>query len=150
ALTPGVWLLFVLKYSRGNFQVSIRKWLPIVALLTALPIAAITLFPEGILAPSVYTGTAREFQIGLPGFVLYLCLVISSALILINVERTFRAAVGTMRWRIKYMVLGTAVIFTAKLYTSSQVLLFRTHSFSFDIVNAVALILACALFLNGL
>ena len=37
-----------------------------------------------------------------------------------NLEQTFRSAVGTMRWRIKFVVLGLAVIFGAHLYVRSQ------------------------------
>ena len=93
--------------SRGNFQKSFGKWLPFLIFVTALPLAAITLLPESVLVPTEQTPVGREFQIGLGGFVLYLCNVICSALILIHLERTFRAAVGTMRWRIKYVILAT-------------------------------------------
>jgi putative PEP-CTERM system histidine kinase len=41
-----------------------------------------------------------------------------------NLERTFRTAVGTMRWRIKYMTLGCGVLLGAQIYTSSQAILF--------------------------
>jgi putative PEP-CTERM system histidine kinase len=150
ALAPAVWLLFVLKYSRGNFSTSIKKWFPILLTLAVVPIAAITLFADNVLVPPEAVADSEEFVIGLAGFALYLAIVLGAALILINVERTFRAAVGTMRWRIKYVVLATAVIFVAKLYTSSQVLLFKEHSFSFDIINCAALLVASNLFLVGL
>jgi putative PEP-CTERM system histidine kinase len=150
AIAPAVWLLFVLKYSRGNFESSIRSWLPILFLLAAVPIAAITLFPESVLVPAADLDVRQELAIGMAGFVLYLAIVLASALILINLERTFRAAVGTMRWRIKYVILGTAAIFTVKLYTASQVVLFRFQSFSLDIINCTALLIASLLFLIGL
>ena len=101
ALTPAVWLLFVLKYSRGNFSVSIRKWIPILLSLSVVPVAAITLFADNVLVLPEGAADSEEFVIGLSGFALYLAVVLGSALIHINVERTFRAAVGTMRWRIK-------------------------------------------------
>jgi putative PEP-CTERM system histidine kinase len=149
ALHPPVWLLFILKYSRGNFSVSIRKWLPILVTVAAAPLAAITLWPDTVFVASDTVGAA-QFTIGAAGFVLYLSTLLTSALILINVERTFRAAVGTMRWRIKYVVLGTAAIFLVKLYTSSQVVIFNSHPFSFDIINAITLLIASLLFLVGL
>jgi putative PEP-CTERM system histidine kinase len=148
-LVPPVWLLFVLKYSRGNYQVSLRKWLPLLIGTTALPLLAITVFHDSALIVSD-AGNRERFQIGFGGYILYLCIVLCSALILVNLERTFRAAVGTMRWRIKFVVLGTGAIFIAKLYTSSQVLLFNFHAFTFDIINAVALLVASLLFLRGL
>ena len=62
-----------------------------------------------------------------------------------NIERTFRAAVGTMRWRIKFVVLGLAVIFGARIYTRSQALLFSDYSPSQLIVESTALLIGCAL-----
>lgn len=148
ALSPSIWLLFVLRYSRGNFSTSIRKWLPFLIAAAVVPLMTITLFFESVLIGP--EGGLPGMKIGFGGYILYLCIVFCAALVLINVERTFRAAVGTMRWRIKYVVLGTVVIFTAKLYTSSQVLLFKSHAFSYDIVNAVALLIASILFLIAL
>jgi putative PEP-CTERM system histidine kinase len=150
AITPAVWLLFVLKFSRGNFEHFFRRWLPAIILLIVVPVGAITLFAESVITPSQADQVLGEFNIGSAGFALYLSMVFGSAVILVNLERTFRAAVGTMRWRIKYVVLGTAVIFTVKLYTASQVVLFRSLSPSLDIINSAALLVACALFLVGL
>lgn len=149
ALAPPIWLLFTLKYARGNFEVSVRKWLPVLGALALIPLAAVTLFSSALFV-STQTPAGPVFELGLAGYLLYLCVVLSSALILINLERTFRAAVGTMRWRIKFVILGVATIYTAKLYTSSQVLLFKVHTFSFDIVSGVAGFIACCFFLRGL
>ena len=66
-------------------------------------------------------------------------------LILTNIERTFRAAVGTMRWRIKFLVLGLGVIFGARIYTLSQALLFSEYSPSQLSVETTALLIGCAL-----
>ncbi|HEX7860409.1 MAG TPA: XrtA/PEP-CTERM system histidine kinase PrsK [Verrucomicrobiae bacterium] len=150
ALSPAAWLLFVLKYSRGNFSISFKNWLPIFVALTAIPLATITLLPENVLIPQAVGDSPGSFAIGGAGFILYLSIVLGSALILINLERTFRAAVGTMRWRLKYVILGTAAIFIVKLYTSSQVVLFKSHTLTLDIINSIALLIACALFLVGL
>jgi len=67
-----------------------------------------------------------------------------------NLERTFRAAVGTMRWRIKFVILGLGVLFTVRAYTSSQALLYRGGDLSLPAVNAGALLLASLLILRGL
>ena len=151
ALASPAWLLFVLKYSRGNSRISIRKWASVLAALTLLPLASLTLYYDSILLPTQETeADPRNFQIGFGGFLIYLCKTAAAALILIHLERTFRAAVGTMRWRIKYVILGTGTYFVADLYTSSQVLLFRTYPFSFDIITSTALLLAALLFLVGL
>ena len=57
-------------------------------------------------------------------------LLVAFVWILMNLEQTFRSAVGTMRWRIKFVILGLAVIFGARLYVRSQALLFSTYDFA--------------------
>ena len=42
--------------------------------------------------------------------VMLLSLVLGTMLILMNIEATFRASVGMMRWRLKFMTLGIAVM----------------------------------------
>jgi len=56
-----------------------------------------------------------------------------------NLERTFRASVGTMRWRIKYMMVGLAVLFGAKIYFCSQVLLYSAINLSLVTITATGL-----------
>ena len=55
-----------------------------------------------------------------------------------NLEQTFRSAVGTMRWRIKFVVLGLAVIFGAQLYVRSQAILFSAHDMALSGVESSA------------
>src|SRR6202012_1847826 len=83
--------------------------------------------------------------LGTPGVVLNLLLLFSALVVLMNLERTYRAAVGTMRWRIKFMVLGLGVIFAVQAYTCSQFILFRTADLSWPIVNSGALLVGGAL-----
>ena len=45
-----------------------------------------------------------------------------------------------MRWRIKFLVLGLGVIFSARIYTRSQALLFSHYDPSLTIIDAGALI----------
>jgi putative PEP-CTERM system histidine kinase len=68
---------------------------------------------------------------------------------LINLEKTFRASVGVYRWRIKFIILGVATIFTARIYTASQTLLFQKDLVSFDITDTTAVFIACCFFLVG-
>src|SRR5438132_50274 len=73
-----------------------------------------------------------------------LCLV-ATVLILMNLERTFRSAVGTTRWRIKFFVLGLAVIFGARFYARSQALVFSGYDLALTNIETVALLLGCVL-----
>jgi putative PEP-CTERM system histidine kinase len=88
------------------------------------------------------------FGLGPSGYGLNLVFLVSLVLILMNLERTFRAAVGTMRWRIKFMVLGLAVLFAVRAYGTSQVLLTGNSSFLLQTINSAALLVACAMIIR--
>ena len=64
-------------------------------------------------------------------------------MILNNLEKTFRSTVGTMRWRIKFMILGLAVIFATRIYTLSQMMLFSEFDLTLVDIEAGALIIGC-------
>ena len=77
-------------------------------------------------------------------------ILVGTVLVLMNLERTFRSAVGTMQWRIKFLVLGLAVIFGARIYTRSQALVFSGHNNSLAEVEAIGLLVGCVLLERGL
>jgi putative PEP-CTERM system histidine kinase len=83
------------------------------------------------------------------GKVVNIAILVGTVLVLMNLERTFRAAVGTMQWRIKFLVLGLAVIFGARIYTRSQALVFSGHYNSLTEVEAIGLLVGCALLSVG-
>ena len=70
-------------------------------------------------------------------------------MILNNLEKTFRSTVGTMRWRIKFVVLGLAVIFAARIYTLSQDLLFSRYDLTLTDIETGALFIGCAMMTIG-
>ncbi|MEP6662517.1 MAG: XrtA/PEP-CTERM system histidine kinase PrsK [Verrucomicrobiota bacterium] len=140
---PGIWLLFSLTYGRGNYKEFLQKWkFPLTAAFLLPPV--LTLFFTDKLVSE--TGLIKE-QIPLDwaGMTLYAGILISVVLILMNLERTYRAAVGTMRWRVKYMILGLGVLFAVRAYSSSQCLVFRAENLPLLAVNSAALIVCCLL-----
>ena len=84
------------------------------------------------------------------GKIVNVAILVGTVLVLMNLERTFRSAVGTMQWRIKFLVLGLAVIFGARIYTRSQALVFSGHNNSLSEVEAIGLLVGCALLGRGL
>jgi putative PEP-CTERM system histidine kinase len=144
---PGIWLTFSLTYSRANYRdfLSRSRWLLIVAFsIPLLSLAALysPFFEVVSYKPSVqgwglkFNETAR---------ILNILILVFAVLVLMNIERTFRAAVGTMRWRIKFLVLGLGVIFGARIYTLSQALIFSEYSPNELNVETAALLIGCAL-----
>jgi putative PEP-CTERM system histidine kinase len=144
---PGVWLAFSLTYSRANYRDFLvrSRWLVIGAfLIPMLSLAAVSRpFFSVVAYDSPVDGWGLRFNE--PAKILNVLILVSTVLILTNIERTFRAAVGTMRWRIKFLVLGLGVVFGARIYTQSQALLFSEYNPSQFIVETIALLIGCAL-----
>ena len=66
-------------------------------------------------------------------------------MVLNNLEKTFRSTVGTMRWRIKFVFLGFAVIFAGRIYTLSQDLLFPQYDLRMIDFETGPLFIGCSL-----
>ncbi|MGH7956033.1 MAG: XrtA/PEP-CTERM system histidine kinase PrsK, partial [Opitutaceae bacterium] len=153
ATIPGAWLLFSLGYAREKKATfgGARAGFALGATIT-LPFAFAYWFRDGFIVSLQQTTWATQWviRLGLPGMVLFGVLLVSSVGVIMNLERTFRASVGTMRWRIKFMLLGVGLLFVVRIYTSSQVLLFRGFDSSLDSLNAGALIVGSLLMLRSL
>ena len=149
---PGIWVLFSLTYARGGSAsiYRIHRWKSACAAFV-LPVFAY-IFREHLITAHRLGNESSHWQLGLgwAGVPVYVFLLIGSVLVVMNLERTFRAAVGTMRWRIKFMLLGVGLLFIVRIYTSSQVLLFRGIDPKLDTLNSVALIVAAALITRSL
>ena len=152
SLLPGVWILFSLSYSRGNTREFLAKWWFIVAAAFLLPAGLAVLFREDLIASIAPSAIEDHWMLRLSpsGIALNLLFLIAAVFVLMNLERTFRASVGTMRWRIKFMILGLGVLFAVRVYTSSQALLFFGIDLSLEGVNSGALLVACLLIMRSL
>jgi putative PEP-CTERM system histidine kinase len=155
SLLPCIWLLFSLTYGRGNVRQFLRRWSYILAGSLLAPVLLAFASPRGLLISAADltegTGSAQwMFQLQPCGLALVILFLISAIAVLMNLERTFRAAVGTMRWRIKFMVLGVGVIFGVRAYTASQNLLVRGLEPSLVAVDSGALLLGCLLIVRAL
>ena len=91
------------------------------------------------------TGEGEWFQLSGTGRIRAAVRVVTAVLVLANLEKTFRLTVGTMRWRIKFVLLGVGVIFGARIYTGSQALLFSIYDPNLATFDAGALLLGCFL-----
>lgn len=147
AVVAGPWLVFSLSYSRGNHREFLSKWRVPVLASFILPIALALFFSKQFINRIYLAESSRNWAVGLDwaGLALSALVLIALVLTLMNLEWTFRVCVGTMRWRIKYMVLGLAVLFMFRVYTGSQALLFTSVAKTLAEVNAGALVVACLL-----
>ncbi|MEO5717940.1 MAG: XrtA/PEP-CTERM system histidine kinase PrsK [Chthoniobacterales bacterium] len=150
-----VWFCFSLTYSRSASYPSSRK--PWLVLLAFLPSIGLALWSRGNLVrvlPYSETDPTWWLSFSPAGKILNLVLLVGTVLILMNLERTLRSAVGTVRWRIKFVVLGLGVIFATRIYTRSQDLLFSGHQLALASLETLAVVVGCvfvaaAYFRNG-
>jgi putative PEP-CTERM system histidine kinase len=152
SLLPGFWLCFSLAYARGDHRSTLARWRLPLAATFLLPLGIALLFRSNIVLfiNSAETDQTSLLRLGRAGLALNVLFLLTMVLVLMNLERTYRASVGTMRWRIKFMILGLGVLFAARAYTSSQALLFHALKPSLQAVNSGALLLACLLVLRSL
>lgn len=142
SFVPPVWLCFSVVYSRGNYRQSLRRW--------RFPLAAFALLPVGLslgfhqrLLQVMQSGDVVQIRFGGVADALNIILLVGFVLILMNLEQTFRSAVGTMRWRIKFEVIGLLVIFGAHLYVRSQAILTSAPDMALAGVESSALLIGC-------
>lgn len=144
---PGIWLCFSLTYSRANYRDFLvrSRWLLVAAFLIPLcwlPALRDHLF-NLLFFQAPPEGWAVLFQPAAK--ILNAAVLIATVLILTNLERTFRSAVGTMRWRIKFLIIGLAVIFGVMIYTATESLLFSGYGLAELNIRSVSLLIGCGL-----
>ena len=151
ALIPGIWLLFALAYSRINYKEIISKWRWIVSATFIIPVALVTIFWGNFFIgePVLDSNYIWLIPLGWSGYAFHLCMLLSSILILMNLERTLRGSVGHKRWQVKYMVLGIGSIFAVWVYTCSQSILFYTLNTNLTLAGGWVLIVASILTLRS-
>jgi len=147
SLLPGTWLVFSLTYSRGDQRQFVARW--------RLAVLALFLVPAGLaigfraelieVLPHLDPDKMWWFRLGGAAKAVEILLLVGAVLVLMNIEATLRSAVGTMRWRIKFLVLGLAVIFGARIYTCSQALLFSGRSLALADIETSAILIGCVL-----
>jgi N-terminal 7TM region of histidine kinase len=152
AFLPVAWITFSLSYARGNASEFLKQWRWILLAAFLIPTALILLTGDQLIVSAAKTDAGQwRFGLGIWGMILNLFSLLGLVLVLMNLERTYRAAVGTMLWRIKFMVLGLGVVFAVRLYCSSQTLLFHnTLDLSLQAVAATATVLGGLLVLRSL
>ncbi len=91
-----------------------------------------------------------QLQLGWVGKLNHLSILIGAIATLMSLERTYRASVGTTRWKVKFMLLGFGVFLVVRIYTSSQSMLYGSLDYRLDILNSIGLGLGALLILRSL
>src|SRR5438309_3194447 len=145
SFATAAWLGFSLTYSRRDYRESLARLSIPLATIALLPIVLALGFHDTLLRVVQAASAGDQFQLRLTaiGKLWNVVLLVAAVWILMNLEQTFRSAVGTMRWRIKFVVLGVAVIFGTHLYVRSQALLFSSYDLHWSGVESSALLIGC-------
>ncbi|MGE3309562.1 MAG: hypothetical protein AB7O66_06280, partial [Limisphaerales bacterium] len=145
-LFPAPWVVFSLCYSRGDHREVLRRWWPaIAALALGPPIFALTYWDDLALHGILPTPLAKGTRMAWAGYSIEVMVLLSGVLILTNLERTFRHVIGIMRWRTKYVFLGTGVLAGFQIYSSSQSILYGYADAMLGSAAAGGLLVACGL-----
>jgi putative PEP-CTERM system histidine kinase len=149
SLVPGFWLCFSLTYARGNYREFLVRWRLLLLAAFLLPVGIALGFYSNLF--TLAHGDSGEMWIvsNQPARLLNAAVLVGIVLVLSNLEKTFRASVGTMRWRIKFLILGLGVIFGARVYTGGQALLFSVQDLPLLQINTMALIIGGSLMVVG-
>jgi putative PEP-CTERM system histidine kinase len=146
-LAPCSWLLFALTFARGEPSQFIRSWRIALVLAIVASLIAVVAASRGAVHSFVTSGSPLQwyFAVGWPAVALHATFLVTAVVVLMNLEWTFRAAVGTARWSIKYAIIGFALLFGARIYTGSQVVLHSSIGVSLSTINSAALIVGSLL-----
>jgi putative PEP-CTERM system histidine kinase len=148
SFVPAAWLGFSLTFSRGDYRARLRRlWIPLVA-AGAVPTALAVVFRERLYR-WVTDGASGEVLLQASEFTraLHVLLLLTLVFALMNLEQTFRAAVGMSRWRIKFVVLGLVFVLGARIYARAQAILFASPDLTQWGVESGGLFVGC-LFLS--
>jgi putative PEP-CTERM system histidine kinase len=148
SFVPAVWLAFSLAYSRGDARGYLRRWKWILLGLLLVPPGIALGFRSQLVQEIAWHGDEGGgwwLRFAPAVKILNVIGLASSVAILANIEKTFRAAIGTMQWRIKFVALGVGTLFGARIYLSSQMLLLSMYEFNLAVIQTTALIMGCFL-----
>jgi len=150
-LLPGVWLAFSLTYSRANYGEFLSRAKLLIVAAFCIPLFLLPALQGPIIGVAAYEapGEGWALQFSQEAKIVNGLVLVATILILMNLERTFRAAAGTMRWRIKFFIVGLTVIFGARIYTRSQALLFASYNLGLTNVETAGLLVGCVLVASG-
>ena len=147
ALLPGAWLAFSVTFARAPGRAYRRRTIAAIALAFLVPLAIGTTFARQLVA-EVRSDESAGTWILLHSTARALHVVVLSGLVvaMMRVEATFRASIGTTRWRLKFVMLGIGVLLGTLIYTRTQNVLFSHQPVHRSAVDAIGLFLAAVFF----
>jgi putative PEP-CTERM system histidine kinase len=150
AAIPGLWLLFAVVFARAEPRRFLRRWRWPLAFAFFVPAGIVAVAFQSLVTRTSYATPSWLIPVGEGGKWLHIALFLAAVAILVNLENTLRSAVGSVRWQIKFTVLGIALLFGVELFTYSQVLLYSALQTSLLPFGSVVLMMACLLVVGSI
>lgn len=152
AFLPGVWLLFSLTFARVNYEVFLKRYRWVILAAFVLPISLVAFPGKSFFTgePVLEVSAGLVIVLGWSGYAFFVFFLSFIVLILIHLENTLRASVGSMRWQVKFIVIGLGSILGIRIYTGSQAILFHYLNMTSWVLNSTALIVGNALIIKSL
>ena len=143
-IVPAIWLAFSLIYSRGDYRERLRRlWIPLIV-IGILPTALALAFRDQLFQlVTAETPGAILLQVSAITRALHVVLLLTLVYVVMNLEQTLRSAVGTSRWRIKFVVLGLAFILGARIYARAQAILYSSPDLTQWGIESGGLLVGC-------
>ena len=144
--------LFSLTYARVNFREFLRWWRWPLSLIGAVLVGLAVSGWNDCVTTLRLSENDSGWRLGLGrsgSFTLSLQLVLAVAA-LMNMERTLQAAVGTLRWKVKFVTLGAGVVLAAQIYTITQTLILGAVTPLLGEINLAAMVAGGALVIASL
>lgn len=138
AVLPGIWLLFSLTYARGADSHLVARWKYTLTGSLVIPVVIALACRRDLIHIIPVPDAPFVLRLNWPGATINAVALVVAALILLNLERTFRGSVGTTRWRIKFMLIGVGAMWVLRLYSTSQTLLFQQIDPQIDMVSSIS------------
>lgn len=146
ALAAGAWVVFAATYARDEpFLAGHRRWFLLAVAMA--PILCLLVARGDIM---VHATSDEALGLAPGGAWMHGAGLLAAIAALLQLERTFAASVGTVRWRIKFMAFGTGTILASRLFSGSQLLITRRSDPALDGFTAAALLAGTVLVLLGL
>jgi putative PEP-CTERM system histidine kinase len=152
ACMPGIWLLFSVHFAHANSRDIAVQWRWVILASFGLPLVLTITGQHAFFTARLRFDTAFGWvlPLGWSGYGFYLYSLLIAVVILMHFERTLRASTGSMRWQIKFMLLGLGSLFAAQLYTDSQVLLFSSTNRRLNVFTSWSVIVANVFMISSL
>lgn len=150
-LTTFFWTTFSLMFLRDDWRVYLKKW----SWYLVIQFLVIIAFFGLISHESVLSGVTRllggyGFSLGRTGHYLFIFLLISYIVILLNLENTFRSSRQSQKKRIRANITRISVIVASYLILTSLALLFSYIDTRFTIFASVIILFTVVFWLRAL